>query len=163
MANEDVIDLDNRGTAHGASGRLESNPQELRRHVDAERVGGPEINQQVVLLHGFMDELAAAAGADPLEFRLKYLDPKDKRGIEVLDRLARFTKWEKRPPRKASGNTVKGRGISYRAFGAHCQFQTHAVQQRTCRGRDASCLAPPAQIRTCSFPAYGSHLGYRRQ
>ena len=27
------------------------------------------------------------------------------------------------------------------------------------RGRDASYLAPPAQIRTCSFPAYGSHLG----
>src|SRR5262245_30007856 len=26
-------------------------------------------------------------------------------------------------------------------------------------GRDASCLVPPAQIRTCSFPAYGSHLG----
>src|SRR6516165_11491434 len=27
------------------------------------------------------------------------------------------------------------------------------------RGRDASYLAPPAQNRTCSFPAYGSHLG----
>jgi hypothetical protein len=26
------------------------------------------------------------------------------------------------------------------------------------RGRDASYLAPPAQIRTCSFPAYGSYL-----
>jgi hypothetical protein len=30
--------------------------------------------------------------------------------------------------------------------------------QRTSRGRDASYLAPPAQTRTCSFPAYGSHL-----
>jgi hypothetical protein len=28
------------------------------------------------------------------------------------------------------------------------------------RGRDASYLAPPAQIRTCGFPAYGSYLGY---
>src|ERR1700756_2753867 len=27
------------------------------------------------------------------------------------------------------------------------------------RGRDASYLAPPAQNRTCGFPAYGSHLG----
>src|SRR5262249_16586925 len=27
------------------------------------------------------------------------------------------------------------------------------------RGRDASCLAPPAQIRTCPIRAYGSHLG----
>src|SRR5712672_393869 len=31
------------------------------------------------------------------------------------------------------------------------------------RCRDASYLAPPAQIRTRSFPAYGSHLGYPRQ
>src|SRR5205814_8007992 len=31
------------------------------------------------------------------------------------------------------------------------------------RGRDASYLSPPARIRTCGFPAYGSHLGYRRQ
>src|SRR5918996_2657959 len=28
------------------------------------------------------------------------------------------------------------------------------------RGRDASYPAPAAQIRTCGFPAYGSHLGY---
>ena len=30
--------------------------------------------------------------------------------------------------------------------------------RRLGRGRDASYLAPPAQIRTCSFPAYGSYL-----
>jgi hypothetical protein len=28
-----------------------------------------------------------------------------------------------------------------------------------CSGRDAIFIAPPAQIRTCGFPAYGSHLG----
>jgi CO/xanthine dehydrogenase Mo-binding subunit len=63
----------------------------------------------------FMDELAAAANADPFEFRLKYLDPADKRGIEVLNRLAALAKWEKRPsPQKAiSGDVVKGRGMSY--------------------------------------------------
>jgi hypothetical protein len=53
--------------------------------------------------------------------------------------------------------------LMIRAFGAHCQNRTHAVQQNSLRGRDASYLAPPAQIRTCGFPAYGSHLGSERQ
>jgi nicotinate dehydrogenase subunit B len=60
----------------------------------------------------FMDELAAAANMDPLAFRLKYLD--DKRGIELLDRMAKVAKWDKRPsPQKASGNVLKGRGMAY--------------------------------------------------
>jgi hypothetical protein len=37
------------------------------------------------------------------------------------------------------------------------------INSRLLRGRDASYLAPPAQNRTGGFPAYGSHLGYRRQ
>jgi hypothetical protein len=27
------------------------------------------------------------------------------------------------------------------------------------RGRDGHCWPPPAQIRTCGIPAYGSYLG----
>jgi nicotinate dehydrogenase subunit B len=61
----------------------------------------------------FIDELAAAANMDALEFRRKYLD--DKRGLELLERLAALAKWETRPsPQKsASGNIAKGRGVSY--------------------------------------------------
>jgi CO/xanthine dehydrogenase Mo-binding subunit len=61
----------------------------------------------------FMDELAAAANMDPIAFRRKYLD--DKRGHELLDRLVKLANWESRPsPQKsASGNIVKGRGMSY--------------------------------------------------
>ena len=62
----------------------------------------------------FIDELAAAAKMDPLEFRRKYLD--DKRGLELLERLAALARWEKRPSPQASANghnMMKGRGISY--------------------------------------------------
>jgi nicotinate dehydrogenase subunit B len=63
----------------------------------------------------FMDELAVAAGADPIEFRRKYLDPNDKRGLEVLDRAAALAKWDKRPSPKGApeGDVVTGRGVTY--------------------------------------------------
>jgi nicotinate dehydrogenase subunit B len=63
----------------------------------------------------FMDELAAAAKVDPIEFRRKYLDAADKRGLELLDRLVTLAKWEKRPSPQAGGggNVLAGRGMSY--------------------------------------------------
>jgi nicotinate dehydrogenase subunit B len=63
----------------------------------------------------FLDELAAATNVDPIEFRLKYIDPADKRGIETLNRVAALAQWDKRPSpqQSVSGNVAKGRGVSY--------------------------------------------------
>jgi CO/xanthine dehydrogenase Mo-binding subunit len=61
----------------------------------------------------FMDELAAEAKADPIEFRKKYLD--DKRGLELIERLVSLSKWQTRPSpdRSQSGDVMLGRGMSY--------------------------------------------------
>ena len=60
----------------------------------------------------FMDELAASAGADPLEFRLNHLN--DTRGIELLRRLAAIAQWEQSSARKTvKGDVATGRGVSY--------------------------------------------------
>ncbi|HTS42693.1 MAG TPA: molybdopterin cofactor-binding domain-containing protein [Xanthobacteraceae bacterium] len=61
----------------------------------------------------FFDELAAAAGVDPVAMRLNGL--KDQRGIEVIKRVADMMKWQKRPspgPNRSAA-IARGRGMSY--------------------------------------------------
>jgi nicotinate dehydrogenase subunit B len=63
-------------------------------------------------VESFMDELAAAAGADPIEFRLAHVA--DPRAKAVLAAAAEKSGWERRPsPNKNSGSSevATGRGV----------------------------------------------------
>jgi nicotinate dehydrogenase subunit B len=64
-------------------------------------------------VESFTDELAAAAGFDPVEFRMRALE--DQRAIEVIKRTAAMMKWQSRPsPANDSRSAVaRGRGIAY--------------------------------------------------
>ncbi|HXD39711.1 MAG TPA: molybdopterin cofactor-binding domain-containing protein [Ramlibacter sp.] len=64
-------------------------------------------------VESFVDELAAQAKADPIQFRLR--DLADPRGREVIERLARTMQWQSRPsPRPASAQKIAaGRGMAF--------------------------------------------------
>jgi CO/xanthine dehydrogenase Mo-binding subunit len=62
----------------------------------------------------FVDEIAAKAGQDPLQFRLQHLT--DSRAVAVLQAAAKAASWESRPSPKSdastSNGTVTGQGVA---------------------------------------------------
>jgi CO/xanthine dehydrogenase Mo-binding subunit len=70
----------------------------------------------VFAIESFMDEIAQAAGIDPIAFRLRHL--KDLRGRAVIDAAARRAEWSRWKPAEGRGHGI---GFArYKNLGAYC-------------------------------------------
>jgi nicotinate dehydrogenase subunit B len=87
----------------------------------------------VFSLESFMDELAALAGADPVEFRLRHLD--DSRARDVINKAAEGFGWQKgqKPPQDRGYGFAFAR---YKNLAAYCAIASEVeVNRETGRPR----------------------------
>jgi CO/xanthine dehydrogenase Mo-binding subunit len=76
---------------------------------------GPQIT---FASESFMDEVAYAVGADPVEFRLKYLTaPRDRAAIQAAAEKAGWQPGKAGTRRTRRGDIVTGRGVAYQQRG----------------------------------------------
>jgi CO/xanthine dehydrogenase Mo-binding subunit len=71
----------------------------------------------VFAVESFADELAHAAGMDPVAFRVRGLS--DPRALDILNRAAGMMDWQPRPspnPNATEGDLLIGRGIAYMRY-----------------------------------------------
>jgi nicotinate dehydrogenase subunit B len=87
-------------------------PDSLLRASSFRSLGGSE---NTFANESFIDELAAAAGADPVEYRLRYLiDPRER---EVLNAAAEKAGWRLRSPQSIRpAKRGEGRGVSFARY-----------------------------------------------
>lgn len=113
----------------------------------------------------FIDELAAEAGVDPVEYRLRYL--KEARAAELVRAVAAQAGWQPRtgPRKQADGDLLRGQGFAYALY-VHSKFPGYGaawaawvadveVNRRTGEvavtkvtvGHDAGLMINPAGVR----------------
>jgi CO/xanthine dehydrogenase Mo-binding subunit len=81
----------------------------------------------VFALESFMDEVAFAAGADPVEFRLRHM--KDPRARAVIEECASKANWK--PNQKGDGTRGKGFAFAkYKNLAAYCAVAADVVVDR---------------------------------
>jgi nicotinate dehydrogenase subunit B len=105
--------------------------------VSALRALGAHMN--VFAIESFMDELAAAAGADPVAFRLKHLA--DARAREVISTTADRFGWAQRP-RQTPGHGYGFAFARYKNLAAYCAVACEVeVERHTGRARMVRAVA----------------------
>jgi CO/xanthine dehydrogenase Mo-binding subunit len=79
----------------------------------------------------FIDELAAAANADPITFRIRHL--KDERAVAVLQEVAKLSQWDARPSPKADRSSGTGRGVGFVHYDNYSGYAAVVVRVRVDR------------------------------
>jgi len=100
--------------------------KEMPLRVSALRTLGAYAN--VFAIESFMDELAAAAGADPVEFRLAHL--KDPRAKAVIEAAAKAAGWKA----GRNGTGTSGRGIAFAKYKTLATYVAVVVDLEVDRG-----------------------------
>jgi nicotinate dehydrogenase subunit B len=77
--------------------------------------------QSTFISESFIDELAAAAGVDPIQFRLNHMPTTQARAIATLQAVQQLSGWQSRPsPTPVSSAAVlRGRGVGLSGSTAH--------------------------------------------
>src|SRR6202023_4147910 len=105
----EIYEFDNQKVVAAAIPWVHQDPTPLR----TSNLRAPGELARTFATESFIDEIAADLGADPVQFRLRYLNG-DVRPTDALRAAAKQAQWKERPsPASASaGPKVTGRGVA---------------------------------------------------